>query len=370
MLLADALVVGQVHADGRDGTRVADFQHHLDGHGRHAGHGGLAVLRVYGHAVLEPLRVRGQGANLVGLLVVGVVDDAFPGALHAPGIHVDLDEAVHGVDRHLAVLHPGNIEGLAVGVLAGFVPPDERGEGALQRRGRDGGRVAQVRHHAAQLGVVQAAHLVYLLHQAALAHGEPRVQLVALLEEVEIGHGHAVVQVVGARRQDVLALARRLVGDHRLEVGVEEHARIALDEVGHPLARRQVELRAVDLGNLGRLDEPLAIEVEQELARREVVVWPGVEPEELRVTRDLGQRLVGNALGVANDDLEKAPHPQVMAVALVVVDVAPGERRLVEVPHQRLLVLRQRVEAVRIQLHDGCVVDLLQQVSSRRRDRP
>ncbi len=47
---------------------------------------------------------------------------------------------------------------------------------------------------------------------------------------------------------------------------------------------------------------------------------------------------------------------------LVDEDVAAGERGLVEVPDQRLLLERQRREPVRIELHDGRVVDALEQV--------
>ena len=53
---------------------------------------------------------------------------------------------------------------------------------------------------------------------------------------------------------------------------------------------------------------------------------------------------------------------EVVAVALVVVDVAAGERRLIEVPDEHLLLERQRGEAVGIELHDGGIVHPLEQV--------
>ena len=47
---------------------------------------------------------------------------------------------------------------------------------------------------------------------------------------------------------------------------------------------------------------------------------------------------------------------------LIEEDVAAGDRRLVEVPDERLLLERQRREAVRVQLHDRRIVDALEQV--------
>ena len=44
------------------------------------------------------------------------------------------------------------------------------------------------------------------------------------------------------------------------------------------------------------------------------------------------------------------------------IDVAAGERRLVEVIDERLLTQRQRRESVGVQLHDGGIVDLLEQI--------
>ena len=54
---------------------------------------------------------------------------------------------------------------------------------------------------------------------------------------------------------------------------------------------------------------------------------------------------------------------EVMAMSLVVIDVAAGERGLVQVPDERLLLQRQLLEAVGVQLHDRRIVDLLEQVA-------
>ena len=51
-------------------------------------------------------------------------------------------------------------------------------------------------------------------------------------------------------------------------------------------------------------------------------------------------------------------------MTLVVIDVAAGERGLIQMPDQRLLLQRQLVEAVRIQLNDGRIVDLLEQIGA------
>ena len=53
---------------------------------------------------------------------------------------------------------------------------------------------------------------------------------------------------------------------------------------------------------------------------------------------------------------------EVMAMALVVIDVAAGQRGLVQMPDEHLLLQWQRVEAVRIQLHNRRIVYLLEQI--------
>ena len=63
-----------------------------------------------------------------------------------------------------------------------------------------------------------------------------------------------------------------------------------------------------------------------------------------------------------DDLLEDVAHLERVAVLLIDEDVAAGERRLVEMPDQRLLLQRQRREAVRVELHDRRIVDALEQV--------
>ena len=103
---------------------------------------------------------------------------------------------------------------------------------------------------------------------------------------------------------------------------------------------------------------------EHELARGEVVVRAGVDPEQLRVALDLGARRGVDAVGVREDRLEHVAHLEVVRVSLVVEDVAPGERRLVQMPDERLLPERQRAETVGVELHDRRLVDLLEEVTA------
>ena len=66
--------------------------------------------------------------------------------------------------------------------------------------------------------------------------------------------------------------------------------------------------------------------------------------------------------GCDDDGFEHVAHLEVVRVPLVVEDVAAGERRLIQMPDERLLFERQLAEAVRVQLHDGRIVDALEQV--------
>jgi hypothetical protein len=60
--------------------------------------------------------------------------------------------------------------------------------------------------------------------------------------------------------------------------------------------------------------------------------------------------------------LEQPTNAQVVAMTLVVIDIATGERGLVQVPDQRLMRERQFLESVGVELDDRRVIDLLEQV--------
>jgi hypothetical protein len=63
------------------------------------------------------------------------------------------------------------------------------------------------------------------------------------------------------------------------------------------------------------------------------------------------------------DDLfEDVAHHEIVAIALVVIDVAPSEGRLIEMPDKNLFFARQLLEAISIKLHHRRVVYLLETV--------
>ena len=101
------------------------------------------------------------------------------------------------------------------------------------------------------------------------------------------------------------------------------------------------------------------------LARGDAVVRAAVDPEQLRVAADLRADVGRQRAGVRQDALEHRAHLEVVGVALVVVDVAAGERRQIEVPGQQLLAQRQAAEAVGVDLHDGHVVYVLEKIPPR-----
>ena len=68
------------------------------------------------------------------------------------------------------------------------------------------------------------------------------------------------------------------------------------------------------------------------------------------------------------DDLfEDVAHLEIVRVALIVIDVAAGQGRFVEVPDEALLVERERREPVRVELHHGRIVHALEEVFAIRR---
>jgi len=111
---------------------------------------------------------------------------------------------------------------------------------------------------------------------------------------------------------------------------------------------------------VGRRGKRLGLAFQHEFSRRQVVVRPGVEPEQLRIAQNLGQRRLVDATGVRHDLFQHIAHLEVMRVALIVVNIAAGERGAVQVPDEKLLVQRQRGKPVRIQLRDGGIVHTLE----------
>ena len=64
------------------------------------------------------------------------------------------------------------------------------------------------------------------------------------------------------------------------------------------------------------------------------------------------------------DLLDQVPNRERVLVFLIDKNVAPGNGRLAEVINQHLLLERQLLEAVGVELHHGRVVDALEQVLS------
>ena len=312
--------------------------------------------------ILEPLRMLGQRADGLGLLGVDVEDERLPGALHAARIHVHLGETVDRVDRRLAVGDPGDVVRPPVGRLARPIPLRQRRQRLRHRlAGVRHGRL-QVLHYLGDLRAVTAVDPVHLLVQPAVALHQARVERIALLEVGDVGHRHAVVQVVRAREQQVLTSARGLVGDDGIHVGIEEQRLESAHELIEVLAVAEGQARAGRRGRAQRRPERLRRQVHDESARREVVERTGVDPEELGVAVDFLQHRRLDRAAVDEELFEHLPHLQVVDVALVVEDVAPGERGMVQVPDEGLLAQGEGAEAVGVDLDDRRVVDALEQI--------
>ena len=183
-----------------------------------------------------------------------------------------------------------------------------------------------------------------------------------LVKAADVLHRDADIQVVGARREDVLSRSGRLVGDDRIDGKVEEHRLQPFQQCLERFTRPQREFRATFLSRGGRGGERFRRALEHELSCGQVVVGAGVDPEELGVALNLGERLRIDVLRMRDDLLENVSHLEVVGVALVVENVAARERRLVEVPDERLFSKRELFEAIGVQLHDGGIVHAFEQI--------
>ncbi len=123
---------------------------------------------------------------------------------------------------------------------------------------------------------------------------------------------------------------------------------------GHELATRAHRL---DGGQ-----QLVARELQHELARRDVFVGTGIDPEQLGVARDGVGHDGFEARAAHKQRLDHVSHQQAVFVALVVVDVATGERGFVQMPREALVGQGQPRERFRVQLDDGCRADTFEQV--------
>ena len=220
-----------------------------------------------------------------------------------------------------------------------------------------------MRHDRLELRGVESADAVHLFHEAAVALHEARIERVLLLEPVEIAHRDAGVEVVRACGEQIPARRRRLRRHRGIDGRVEEEWLHSRQHGVDRLAAAQRNVRAGAHDVVHRARERLRRARGDELARGEVVVRPGVDPEELRVAFDGDERLpVRDGVAVTDDGLEQIAHLEVVGIALVVKDVAAGNRGLREVPDEDLLALRQVAEAVGVQLDDSGFADALEEV--------
>ncbi len=184
------------------------------------------------------------------------------------------------------------------------------------------------------------------------------------MKRLEIGHGHTVVQVVGAGFENVTVRPWRFARHHWIDGSVEEHRAVGADHVTKRRPGVPPESGAIRLCAFGSHQQLVGRQVEHELSRREIVVWPAVNPEQLRVARELSQGAGVDAIGVRHDLFEDVAHRQIVTVPLVVVDVATGKRGLMQVPDENLVVETQVDEAVRIELDHRHVVYLFELIAA------
>src|SRR5207237_1108993 len=123
-----------------------------------------------------------------------------------------------------------------------------------------------------------------------------------------------------------------LVGHHRVAGPVEQHRRQPIEKRAGRVGERRARARR----RLHRAGELVARQIQDEFPCGQVVEGTGVNPEQLRIAADLGEYGRLNLPAVAKQLLEQIPDVEIQCVSLVVVDIAAGERRAVEM-HTRIL---------------------------------
>ena len=369
VLLAYRLIVGQVDADWRHRTGIARLDDDVDGVRGDALDARLPVFGIPGHPILEPLGVGGDLLYPGGLLGVDVEHERFPRALDAARVEIHLGEVVDRVNRRRLVANPGNVVRHTVLRLAGRVERDQRTKSRGHRLGGKRNRVREVLHDFGDLRSVPSVHAIDLFDELAVPFHEPRVQRIPLVEALEVLHRHADVQIVRACREDVLARRRRLRRDARIDVRIEEIRLKPREQLIERLALLQRKRRAGLFGRVRRGGKGGRRGLEHEFASGEVVVRAVVDPEQLRVARDLVERRLIDICRMRDDGFEHIAHLEAWRVFLIEKDVATRQRRLVQVPDERLLLQRQRLKAVGVDLYDGRLVDALEQIGPFHRGR-
>ena len=323
---------------------------------------GFPVLRIPGHPVLEPLGAGGDLPDPGGLLAVDVEDERFPRAFDAARVEIHFGEVVDRVNRRRVVANPRDVVRLAVLRLAGRVESDQRTESVSHRRRRERNRVREVLDDLGDLRPVPAVDAIHLFDDRAVPFHEARVQRIPLVEALQILHRHADVQIVRAFCEDVPARRRRLGRDAWIDVRVEE---ARFEPRQQPIERFTIPQRKRRAGAFGRMrrgGKGGRRNPEDELAGCQIVVRAAVDPEQLGIARDLVERRLVDAGWMREDGFEHIAHLEAWRVLLIEEDVAAGQRRLVQVPDERLLLQWQPLETVGINLDDRRLADAFEQI--------
>ena len=77
---------------------------------------------------------------------------------------------------------------------------------------------------------------------------------------------------------------------------------------------------------------------------------------------DFQERVGCHTRVVGKDLFEQLPYLQIVCIPLVVVDVATGERGLIQMPDEHLLAQRETLKAIGIQLDDRRIIDTLEEI--------
>src|SRR4029434_5970621 len=100
-----------------------------------------------------------------GFLRIDGEDERLPASLDAARVEIHLDEAVDGIDGRGLVGDPRNVVLLAVALLAGAIPLDERAQRVLHRLGRVRDGVVDMPDDLRDLLRVTSVDLVDLLDE-------------------------------------------------------------------------------------------------------------------------------------------------------------------------------------------------------------
>ncbi len=367
--LVNLVLVGEVVADRRD-VEVSRLDQHFDRlHDRRLERLPFVGRRPW-RRVFEVRRVLRELDHGLGDGFVGDRHEALRAAFRPAWIAIHLDETVREIDRRV-VAHPVGAELNPVSALARLIEANQPRNHLGLRRIRHGARLLQVRDRLQQvhgvhtwrdLAVRRAGPIDLLPTHAVRPFGDPGVQRILLVNAGEIRERHALIERVRAGLQDVLARARRLRGDHRLERGVEDRplqgGQLVL-QVRRGRERRKVRVwrleAAVGVRTARGLLELGGRERRQEFLRGVLVVVAAVRPEHQRVRPDLRERCGRDARRPGHDLLEHALFSETERRQLIVDDGINRDRRAREPVGERLLTIVELTEAVGLQLDESGV---------------